>query len=135
MTSQEHSAKVRTGAQKELGKFIRCVLTLNLVAPVEAHAGQVRAVLEHLDVACSYVCSYWRQRERNGQERSKDADWCAKNSSGKFIRCVLTMNAPAELEVHAGQVRAALEHLDVACSYVWYVRVADSSTAHSIAKR
>ena len=59
---------MRTGAQR-----IRCVLTLNLRAVAEAHAGQVRAVLEHLDVACSYVVfsyMYWKQCERNGQERS-----------------------------------------------------------------
>ena len=39
--------KVRTGARS--GNFIRCVLTLNLLAHIEAHEGQVRAVLEHLD--------------------------------------------------------------------------------------
>ena len=64
----------------------------------------------------------------------KNADWCAKKSSGKFIRGVLTLNLLAAGEVHAGQVRALLEHLDVACSYivrgVFVLEAAGSSIAH-----
>ena len=55
-------------AKKSPGKFIRYLLTLNLIASTEVHAGQVRTLLEHLDVACSYVVrSYWKA---DGQERS-----------------------------------------------------------------
>ena len=46
--------KMRTGAQR-IEKFIRCVLTLNVLASVEVHAGQVRAALQHLDVAMDVV--------------------------------------------------------------------------------
>ena len=101
------------------------MLTLDALAAHEVHDGQIRAVLEHLDVACSrVVCSWCRQfdsanhAEMNRQEYSEKCELCAKKSSGNCIRCVLTLNLPAHVEVHAGQVRAIPEHLDVACSYV-----------------
>ena len=58
------------------------------------------------------------QHSANGTVRkipAKGADWCAKKSSGNFIRCLLTFDLLAEREVHAGDVRALLEHLNVAC--------------------
>ena len=94
------------------------MLTLNLLAVLEAHAGQVRAALEHLDVACSYVCSYWRQRERNRQERSnKRCGLVRTQGAGIFLRSPrLTCNIETHVEVHVRHFSAALESLDVTCS-------------------
>ena len=95
------------------------MLTLNLLALVEVHVGQVRAILEHLDVAwCVRGAESATAHGKRSGTFCKSADWCAKKSSGNFIRCVLTLNLLAVSEAHAGQVRAALEHLNVACSYV-----------------
>ena len=49
-------------------------------------------------------------REVDGQERSEKCELVRKAE--------LTLNLPAEVEVHAGQVRALFEHLEVAYSCV-----------------
>ena len=81
---------------------------------------QHRELLENLDIACSR--NQFMHQESSGTF-AKSADWCAKKSSGKFIRCLLTLNVLAALEVHFGQVRAALQHLDVALDFLAVVEV------------
>ena len=114
------------------------VLTLNLLAPIEVHVGQVRAALEHLDVACSYVVrSCCRQfdsakhcEEMNVQEYSQKCGLVRKygcssvflteNSFADFHIFVtgrfVASNAIALAEVHGRQQVAAFKNLDVPCS-------------------
>ena len=92
------------------------------VAEVEVHAGQVRAALEHLDVACSYVVrSHWGQFGRSGQEHSAQVVRTgAQRGAQEIAFDVLTRDFHGVIlipsHVHMGQHRELLENLDVACS-------------------
>ena len=87
---------------------------------LEFHEGDERG--EAVALCCIVKRGVAKRKLGDSQENShKNADWCAKKSSGKFTRCVLTLNLLAVREGHPGQVRAVLEHLNVAYSHVVFV--------------
>ena len=102
-----------------------------MAALVEVHARQLRALLEHLDVACGGAVTS-TNRERGMRQRGREVEKSVgsglsvtpknekfhrksgldRNLTRKFRR---TLDFGAS-HVHLGQTRAAGENLDVTCT-------------------